>query len=203
VLAGAGEPGLAVVGGEAWVDGIPVRSAGRGRRALTFYAGHLPQGANTRLPARLTVEEVIASPVTSRDRRVNKRALAIRVASLLDELKLPLGTSVKYPYELSAGMRQRVAIARALMLGPTVLIADDLFANLDLQARDAVVDAVRRRRDEDGMSTLLVGNDREGIAALDAEVLVLRAGHVVASGPSMDEMLWTPGAEADRRIVAS
>ncbi|WP_029145476.1 ATP-binding cassette domain-containing protein [Microbacterium luticocti] len=203
VLAGADETGLAVVGGDAWVEGIPVRHPGRAHRTLTYVTGHLAQGAGARLAPRLTVEETIASPVTSRDRRVNRRALSIRVAALLDELQLPLGTSEKYPYELSAGMRQRVAFARAVMLDPRVLIADELFANLDVHARDAVTAAVRRRRDEYGMATLLVGNDREGAQALDARVIVLRGGHVVAVGEGVDDVVWTPGVVADPRLLAS
>jgi peptide/nickel transport system ATP-binding protein len=203
VLAGGAGDRLSVAGGDAWVEGISVRRPGRPRRALTYLVGHIAQGEAARLPSRLTVEEIIASPVTSRDRRVNPRALAIRVAALLDELSLPLGVSVKYPYELSAGMRQRVAFARALMLDPRVLVADDLFANLDVQARAAVVDAVVRRRTGYGMSTLLIGNDRGGIAAFGAEVLVLRGGHVVAYGRSVDDVLWTPSVQADPRIMAS
>jgi peptide/nickel transport system ATP-binding protein len=203
VLAGVGGDVLSVAGGDAWVEGISVRRPGRARRELVYRVGFLAQGEAARLPSRLTVEEIIASPVTSRDRRVNKRALAIRVVSLLDELKLPLGMSVRYPYELSAGMRQRVAFARSLMLDPKVLVADDLFANLDVQARQAVVDALVRRRSGHGMSTLLVGNDRDGVDALDAEVLVLRGGHVVAYGRRPDDVVWTPGMQDGDQLRAS
>ncbi|QAY61341.1 ATP-binding cassette domain-containing protein [Microbacterium protaetiae] len=203
VLAGADEPGLAVVGGDALVEGIPVRRPGRAHRVHTYLTGYLAQGAGARLPSRLTVEEVISAPITSRSRKVDKRALAIRVAALLDELKLPLGLNVKYPYELSAGMRQRVAVARSLMLEPRVFIADDLMANLDISSRDAVLDALRRRREAYGMSTLLVGNDREAVEGLGARVLVLRAGHVVAFGESVGDVLWSPNVEADHRLIAS
>lgn len=203
VLAGSDEAGLAVIGGGAWVEGIPVRRAGRAHRALTYHVGYLAQGSGASLANRLTVDEIVGSPVTSRDRRVNKRALAMRTAHLLDELKLPLGTATKFPYELSAGMRQRVALARALMLDPKVLIADDLVANLDVEARGAVLGAVQRRRTGYGMSTLLVGNDKDAVAALGADVIVLRSGHVVAAGRSLDAIVWSPGAGADRRLLAS
>lgn len=203
VLAGADEAGLAVVGGGAEVDGIPVRRPGRAHRLHTYVTGYLPQGAAARLPARLTVGEVIGAPITSRDRRVNPRALAVRVATLLDELMLPLGAAPKYPYELSAGMRQRVALARALVLQPRLLVADEPYANMDIEVREAARQAIVRRRDGYGMATLVVTNDAEVVNGLDADVLVLRAGHTVATGHGIADLHWTPGLDAQERVVAS
>ena len=124
-LAGIVDSSLKVVGGRAEVAGVNIRGSARRLRALGALVGYVEQGAGGNLPPRLTVGEVIGEPLTSRQKRVNSKALAIRVASLLDELHLPLGLATKFPYELSAGMRQRVAIARAFMLEPRVLIADE------------------------------------------------------------------------------
>ena len=71
MLAGQAPADLGVVGGDALVEGISVRRPGRKHRVLTYVAGFLPQSAGAKLPARLTVSETIAEPVTSRDRRVN------------------------------------------------------------------------------------------------------------------------------------
>lgn len=196
LLAGADEPGLSVVGGSASVEGIAVKSRGRAQRVRSYLTGYLAQGAGTNLPARLTVGEVIGEPVTSRDRRVNERALALRVAGLLDELQLPLGTAAKYPYELSSGMRQRVALARALVLNPRLFVGDDPYANLDLEVRRAARDALLRRRDEHGMAMLVVTNDADTVQDLDADVLVMRGGHPVGFGHGTSDVLWTPDEAA-------
>lgn len=195
-LAGSTDPSVKVVGGAAQVCGVDVRRPGRRHRVLTYLTGFVPQGAGADLPPRLTVNEVIAEPILLREKRVNTQALAIRVATLLDELHLPLGTAAKFPYELSAGMRQRVAIARSFVLDPKVLIADEPLANLDLEVRPVVFDAITRRRKEQGMAALLVTNNADFIRELNAETLMLRNGHVVARGVGKD-LIWAPNAESD------
>ena len=91
-------------------------------------------------------------------------------------------------------MRQRVAIARSFVLEPRVLIADEPLANLDLEVRHVVFDAITRRRRDQGMAALLVSNDAAFARELGAETLMIREGHVVARGSGAD-LLWTPGAQ--------
>lgn len=191
VLAGRLDDTMSVSGGEARVCGIPVHRKGRDRRVLTYRVGYVPQGAGAALPARLTVGETIAEPITSRDRRVNSRAVAVRVAGLLDEMHLPLGTADRFPFELSAGMRQRVAFARALVLDPRVLVADEPLANIDLEVRHVVFDAIVRRRRDRGMAAVVASNDAAFARELGAAHLRLRGGHVVAQSAD-GRLLWTP-----------
>lgn len=202
MLSGRTDYSLRVDGGDALVEGVSVRRPGRGRRLQIAYAGYLAQGAGAHLDARMTVGELIAEPITTRDRKVNQRALAVRTAALLDEMQLPLGVAVKFPYELSAGMRQRVAIARALVLEPRVLIADEPHANLDIEVRHVVRDAILRRREEHGMAALVATNDAELPGELGARRIVLHQGHIVAEDAAHG-LLWTPSSEADHRLVSS
>ena len=72
-------------------------------------------------------------------------------------------------------------------------MADDPFANLDVEVRRAARDAILRRRAR-GMSALIVTNEADVARELDADVLVLRAGHPVAYGRGTEHLLWTPSA---------
>lgn len=196
-LAGRKDATVRVVGGDAHVHGISVRHPGLRRRELGALTGYLRQGAGAKLEAGLTVHDIVAGPIVQRDRRVNTRALQLRVATLLDELRLTLGAATKYPYELSAGMRQRVAIARALILDPHLLIADGLLDNLDIDVQPVVIEAVRRRQRQYDMAALIISNDPAEMRAVGADTLVLRDGHTVARGPA-DDLRWTPGTDTTR-----
>ena len=81
-------------------------------------------------------------------------------------------------------------------LTQTDRIADEPLANLDLEVRPVVFDAITRRRTERSMAALLVTNDAGFIRELAAETLLLRAGHVVARGIGSN-LIWAPNAEGD------
>jgi ABC-type glutathione transport system ATPase component len=178
-----------IVGGAIRVNGTAVRSMRR--RSLPvfdFDVAFLRQDAADTLDAERTAAEIVAAPILERDRRYDRRQLDVRVATLLDELLLPLGTMSKYPYELSAGQRQRVAIARALALDPQILIADEPTAGIDISVRSAVAEVVERRRRAGRFAAVFVTHDIGLLRAVGGRVLALHSGSVVGVG-SVDGLL--------------
>jgi iron complex transport system ATP-binding protein len=85
---------------------------------------------------------------------------------------------------LSEGERKRVQIARALMTDPELMLLDEPAAGLDLGGRE---DLVRRlgviAEDIYAPALVLVTHHVEEIPPGFTDVLLLRAGRVVAAGP--------------------
>ena len=85
---------------------------------------------------------------------------------------------------LSEGERKRVQIARALMTDPELMLLDEPAAGLDLGGRE---DLVRRlgqiAADVYAPALVLVTHHVEEIPPGFTDVLLLRAGRVVAAGP--------------------
>jgi len=90
---------------------------------------------------------------------------------------------------LSGGERQRVMLARALAQQPRLLLLDEPTNHLDIGAQLAVL-ALLTRLAAEGTTVLAALHDL-GLAATYADhVIVLRAGRVVAAGPT--EQTLTP-----------
>ncbi|WP_395243256.1 ABC transporter ATP-binding protein [Agromyces sp. MMS24-K17] len=186
------DPRPVITGGEARVLGTRLNGLSRRRYdEFAFHVGYLPQDAAARLQSDRTVAELVGEPILARDRRYNSRALATRVATLIDAVRLPLTMLERYPYELSGGQRQRVALARALVLGPSLLIADEPTAGIDLTVRDAVAQLIAELRDGHTFSAVVISHDLPVLRHVADRIAVLDQGRLVALG-TMEEVFDDP-----------
>jgi peptide/nickel transport system ATP-binding protein len=92
----------------------------------------------------------------------------------------------KFPYELSGGQRQRVAIARALAVRPRVLLADEPVSMLDVSIRLGVLNLLAGLRDREHLAILYVTHDIASARYLADTIVVMYAGQVVESAPSVN-----------------
>ena len=102
-------------------------------------------------------------------------------ADVLARLSLPDAKRVlsSCPFELSGGMNQRVALALALLLGQELLLADEPTSALDATVGLQVAEELKRLRDEQGISLLVVTHSLALAQHLADRIGVMYAGRLV------------------------
>ena len=165
--------------GEVLFNGVPLRRYEPRERARRF--AYVPQTVSTVFP--FTALEVVLtgrSPYTTRFRFESGRDVEAARAALaaVDASHL----EARPVTELSGGERQMVALARALAQEPECLLLDEPSAALDLKHRAGLIRHLRRLRDSQGMTALVVTHD---LTLLDPDfdrVHAIRLGEVAAEG---------------------
>lgn len=102
------------------------------------------------------------------------------------------------PHQLSGGQAQRVALARALAPDPRVLLLDEPFSALDVQAADELRQVLRTVLH--GRTAVLVTHDLLDVLALADAVVVLDGGRVVEAGATL-EVLTRPRSAFAARLA--
>ena len=115
------------------------------------------------------------------------RAMAVAV-SMLGKVGIPTpeARARDYPHQFSGGMRQRAMIAMGLTTTPKVLIADEPTTALDVTIQAQILDLLRHVNRDFGTATILITHNLGVVAGMCERVMVMYAGRVVESGPTVD-----------------
>lgn len=145
----------------------------------------------------LTVSANIAYGLAGRAREERSE----RVEELLRLTDLS-GFGDRRPGSLSGGQRQRVALARALAPEPEILLLDEPFSALDFRVRAELRAALRLLQAATGVPMVLVTHSLEDVRSLSEHLVLLDAGRVVASGPTLQLLRSPPSPEARLLVTA-
>ena len=146
-------------------------------------------------PHLSAVDNVAFAPRSTGAGRRRARELAYFWLAEVDAAEL----ADRRPAQLSGGQAQRVAIARALAAEPDLLLLDEPFAALDVDAAPAIRGLLRRVL-KTGPTTVLVTHDPLDALALADHVAVLGDGRIVERGPTR-EVLAAPRTAFTARIA--
>ncbi|MDX3313898.1 ABC transporter ATP-binding protein [Streptomyces sp. NPDC054884] len=175
------------------------------RMAADGLVGYIPQHPAAVLnPARrisALLTDIARPQVRHLPRARRRTAARERVLRALADAQLPdAGTLLRrYPHQLSGGQQQRVVLAQALLLGARVVVADEPTTGQDALTKGRIVDelaAVAAR----GIAVVLLSHDMDVVRALADEVIVMRAGQVVESGPAQ-RLLLAPRHALTRELL--
>ena len=107
-----------------------------------------------------------------------------KICEIMEKYSLPIDLDAKI-YQLSVGEKQRVEIIKALYRGAKLLILDEPTAVLTPQETDALMDVLRRLRDQ-GCSIIFITHKLREVLAITDRVTVMRKGVVTGSMATKD-----------------
>jgi branched-chain amino acid transport system ATP-binding protein len=145
-------------------------------------------GAHTRLPGG-PVEWSLRLPRTAR----SERSLRSEARALLERNGLGWATDM-YADELSHGLHKGVELCRALISKPRLLLLDEPAAGLPHSEVEQFIATIKRIRDEDDITVIIVEHHMGLIAALTDRVVVLDHGRKLMAGTAAE-------AQSDPRVI--
>ncbi|MBK0126355.1 methionine ABC transporter ATP-binding protein [Pantoea sp. S61] len=129
---------------------------------------------------------------------VVEREISARVGELLESVGLSHKAKA-FPDQLSGGQRQRIGIARALALRPSVLLADEATSGLDPEATVAVLDLLKKLRDDYKLAIVLITHEMDAVRQAADAVAEIRDGQIVQYGV-VKQLLAQPDSSLAQRL---
>ncbi|AZO44502.1 ABC transporter ATP-binding protein [Mesorhizobium sp. M7D.F.Ca.US.005.01.1.1] len=129
-------------------------------------------------------------------------AMHERLGVILNRLGLPPGVIDKYPHEISGGQARRVAIARALLMKPSILIADEPTAGLDVSVQGDLLNLLQDIRRSDNITLVVISHNLAIVRLIAENAVVMRAGKVVEGGEA-GSLFKSPREAYTRELLAA
>jgi microcin C transport system ATP-binding protein len=154
------------------------------------------------LSPRMSVGDIVGEGLQVHAPEITREERDARVKRALIEVGLDPETRNRYPHEFSGGQRQRIAVARAMVLEPQFVMLDEPTSALDMSVQAQVVDLLRDLQKRRNLAYLFISHDLKVVKALADDIIVMRTGKVVESGPAA-EIFAAPKTDYTRALMAA
>jgi peptide/nickel transport system ATP-binding protein len=187
------EPGEVIGGSIAWCGAdLLAADTRQTRRVRGTEIGMIFQDPAASLHPLYSVGAQLAETLRCRMGRGRRESWSESV-ELLDRVGIaePHRRAHDYPHQFSGGMRQRVMIALAIATQPSLLLADEPTAALDVTVQDQILGLLVELQEELRMAIIFVSHDLGVIAEMSDDIAVMSQGEVVEAGPR-DQVISHP-----------
>jgi len=105
---------------------------------------------------------------------------------VMDEVGLTPANDLfsKYPADLSGGQKQRAVLARAIILRPSLIVADEPVAMLDMSIRARILELLLALRNRYGLAYLFITHDLATAKFVCDRIAIMYLGRIVETGPT-------------------
>jgi branched-chain amino acid transport system ATP-binding protein len=142
---------------------------------------HVPEGRGTF--SRMTIEENLALGAMARRDHAGIAADIERVYGYFPRLR---ERARQQAGTMSGGEQQMLAIARALMMRPKLMLLDEPSFGLAPLLVDEVYTILRKLKEDEGVSMLLVEQNAAAALALADQAYLIETGEIVMSGRAQE-----------------
>ncbi len=186
-IAGLSKPPAHVTSGRIMLDGVDIASLSAADLRKQRHGGVamvLQSGMNALNPVR-TIRNHFRD-IFEAHGHVEKSQWDARAAELVAKVELPAEVLLRYPGELSGGMRQRISIALALSLEPRLMVFDEPTTALDVLVQHAVMNTIIELQKREKFTALLISHDLGIVLESAQRVLVMHEGEIVEDDTAHD-----------------
>ena len=124
------------------------------------------------------------------------------VGEALQDVGLDPAVAGNYPHEFSGGQRQRIAIARALILKPRIIIFDEPTSALDMTVQKSLISLLQGLQERYELGYLFISHDIALIASISHDMMVMKDGVIVETGPT-SSIMRTPRQAYTRDLISA
>jgi ribose transport system ATP-binding protein len=188
--------------GEVTVDGetLRIRSPRDAIRAGIAYVTEDRKGEGT-VARQSVLDNALLAGRAVGGSRTRRAARVARVRDLLAAVDVRSAGDTQEIRFLSGGNQQKVVLARWLALGPRILLFDEPTRGIDVGAKAAIHDLVRRLA-RDGAAVMMISSELPELLGMSDRILVMRDGRIAAVLPAgateEDVVAAAVGAGQDR-----
>ena len=130
------------------------------------------------LNPRMSVGEIIAEPIITHNKGLNKSQIKERVLELMEDVGIRKEYYQRYPHQFSGGQRQRIGIARAIALDPKLIVCDEPVSALDVSIQSQVLNLLKDIQERRKASYLFISHDLSVVNFIADRVCVMVLGKV-------------------------
>jgi len=88
--------------------------------------------------------------------------------------------------QLSGGEKQRIALATQLIAGPTLLLLDEPYSNLDIVHKTIIKEVINEIIDKLSLTCIMISHDPQDILSWADKVYIMQDGFIIQSGTPVE-----------------